>query len=683
MRTPPLALVASALLVSLAGCTETPTPAAPTPPVATVAADTAAPVAGDLSPVAEPSDVIGFARWKSPLATFGHIASCGGTPQVAIEVGSRAALDLVFSEAFRRVADGRALARAVNLDAPAASVVALDPSTRSFQAMAAFSIGLTGLDKARAAVEAKGSLAEIAPGLYRMSGKVGDLVCAIGPSAGPAPAQLVCGGREKDLIALAPYLARTVPTLPPPASELHAELRFRPLEARFGGDIRNGLAFLPVAAQRYTIGEPRFDRAVIAAANALSAEGAALTGDLDKVTLDLGADPNACLTLSAALDLRGTASWTAETLALGGSHAGAPPAIYWRAPKDSDSAYYTRGGDPARVTRMLGVLRDLAEGGLARANVGSDDDRRALASLVRPMLGKDAHTVVAAGNAAPAAPAKPKDKANPQDAARNVMNAALGWYLVGIDEGPDAMSKWLKDFVGVYNRPSIRDALKKRLGRDADVLPTLKLVAAPAKLGRGALDVEIKVEGPVKRKGDGEKKGKGDKVSLAMHVLLMADGKNTWVAVGVDRDALVSRLLAARSGAPDAGTIASRASLEPLRSGKAVSSGYVTLGVLTKALHNLAGVVIADLGPLSQELGMRKLERYTQQLEEVQRALGNLPNKGETPMFFRHTVAAGDAPHVQLDFSVQKGSVEDLGSILGTVARMAGGALPAPPPPTP
>jgi hypothetical protein len=271
------------------------------------------------------------------------------------------------------------------------------------------------------------------------------------------------------------------------------------------------------------------------------------------VTLDLGADPNACLTLSAALDLRGTASWTAETLALGGSHAGAPPAIYWRAPKDSDSAYYTRGGDPARVTRMLGVLRDLAEGGLARANVGSDDDRRALANLVRPMLGKDAHTVVAAGNAAPAAPAKPKDKANPQDAARNVMNAALGWYLVGIDEGPDAMSKWLKDFVGVYNRPSIRDALKKRLGRDADVLPTLKLVAAPAKLGRGALDVEIKVEGPVKRKGDGEKKGKGDKVSLAMHVLLMADGKNTWVAVGVDRDALVSRLLAARSGAPRRG----------------------------------------------------------------------------------------------------------------------------------
>ena len=74
---------------------------------------------------------------------------------------------------------------------------------------------------------------------------------------------------------------------------------------------------LPVLVQsQASIGDPNFDDALLEAANALTVEAGALMTDLDKVTLDIGADRANCLTTSAALKLRARTSWFATAAKL-------------------------------------------------------------------------------------------------------------------------------------------------------------------------------------------------------------------------------------------------------------------------------------------------------------------------------------------------------------------------------
>ncbi len=135
------------------------------------------------------------------------------------------------------------------------------------------------------------------------------------------------------------------------------------------------------------------------------------------------------------------------------------------------------------------------------------------------------------------------------------------------------------------------------------MLPTVRLVPAPPALGKGALDVELRFDVTPRRDASakGDKKNE-KKSSFALHALLMGEPQSTWIAFGANRDELVSRMLAAKAGAPEGGTLAARPGLEPLRSGKAVSSGFITLGSVTRslasALTNPAVGQRANLGDL-------------------------------------------------------------------------------------
>ncbi len=469
-----IGLVLGGLLAGPLGCTETPPPVAPTvPTVAVVAPPPPPPV--DLTPVAEPADIIAVARWKSPNATLSGMSSCTGVPAQLIETNAKRLLDKALASAFRGGVDGGQLAEAVALDAPVDLVVALDAGRRGQpDALFAFSIGLTSLERVKTTLEAAGPLVELQPGLWRVGAKnAGDLDCVVGPAAtregpGAAPARLICGEHDKALNALAPYLARNLPVAPPPAQDLHAEFRFTPIDARYGANIRQGLVMLPGLARMKSIGDPHFDHALEEAASALADEGAALVGDLDHVSLDVGFDGSSCLKASAALQLRGKSSWLAGTIADNGARSGPPPAIFWRAPIDSDSASYGRATDAGRYTGIFRTLRGLLEGKLAKDKIGSEADRKALASLVSLPLGKDTNVVVASGHvSAPLKSSPVVGRPSGQQIADEVTGTYLGWYLLGFDEGPAALSKLLKDVVAVYgaqgaHRPAAQSPRSRR-----------------------------------------------------------------------------------------------------------------------------------------------------------------------------------------------------------------------------
>src|SRR6185295_5373727 len=102
------------------------------------------------------------------------------------------------------------IAEAIALDGSIDVVASLDTGRRGQpDALFAFSVGLTSLDRAKSALESAGPLVEVLPGFWRVGPKgSSDMSCAIGPAAGPAPARMVCGTGDKDVSALGPYLVR-------------------------------------------------------------------------------------------------------------------------------------------------------------------------------------------------------------------------------------------------------------------------------------------------------------------------------------------------------------------------------------------------------------------------------------------------------------------------------------------
>jgi hypothetical protein len=662
MRKTPLFLGPATILGVALGCAEPPPPVAPT-----ITPGPQVPVAVPavrLDPVAEPSDIFVVARWKNPSSTMSGLSACAGVPDKLAEDNVRTLLDKALARSFRGGADGRQLADIIAMDAPVDLVVSLDTSKRTPQALYTFSVGLTSLDRAKQAASGSGELVELAPGLFRVGDGERSPVCVVGAAAGSAPARLICGRREKDVLTLGPYMARNMPIAEPPKQDLHAELRFTPIDARYGGDIRRGLGFLPNYARTQTIGDPRYDQALEEAARAIADEGAALAGDLDRVSIDLGVDPNACLTAKASMQLRGKSSWLAGTIADAGKKSGPPPAIFWRAPVDSDSASYGRGTDVTRYSGIFRTLRNLVEGKLAKEKIGSDADRKALASLINLPLAKDTSIVVASGHTHPTpkqiAPGK---KLTDQQIADELVNGYLGWYVLGFDEGPDPLSKMIKNVVSVYGRKGLTDPLRKGLGRDGNALPTAKLVPAPRDLGRGALDVELKfkIEPRKKTYAQDTKHKPGKPLTFAIHLLLMPDGKRTWIGVGANRDDVVKHLKMSKASAPDSGTLMGRPELEELKSGKAVSSGFFTLSMFTRGLASVLGnpAFTGSMKPSASS-----------SLEELGRTLNNLPHKGNTPIFMVTETTGGDGLKSETSLQVQKGSFEDIGVVLMKALQM-------------
>lgn len=669
----------------------------------------------DLSPVKEPADIIGAARWKNPMATLGGLAGCGGVDPRFVEGNGKLLADLLLRGLFGEDIDTSQLASVVALDTPIDAVASLDPSPKRRAAFGAVAFGLASLERARGAVE--GAAVEVAPGMWRVGNKDNtSATCVIAAAAGSAPARLICAERDRDVMALGPYLARNVPIMSIPGPDLHGELRFSPFVSRFGDEMRQGLKGVPVLLEsQATIDEPKFDRAITAAAGAIQAELTALLGDLDKISFDLAVDPSTCLKATGELALKGRASWLAGTMTDRVDRAGPPPAIFWRAPKDSSAVFYARSSDPARFADVLQTLRDLAEGAMTKLNVGKPADRKAVVDLIQMPFSKNANSVQATGFFSEPAPAASKPTASKpaasslQQTIESTMNSFMGWSLFGVDEGPEQLSKMLKRFVDAYTKQvALATAREKAEARAKDpkgralwelsekelearekklpprslltylldeadlevkTLPTMKLVKAPAALGKDALDIEIKIADlplpdddlrALDGSGRPDPKKKKETLTLTFHVLLMADGGTTWLAFGQNQADLVKRLLSVKTGAPDTDTLATRAGLEPLRTGKLMSGGFVTLSPITKMATAVTGAVLT-LAPG----GMPP------QVNEIMRMLQALPHRGETPIFFTSEVTGGDAPRSSMSFSVPKAAMEDIGALVMGGVKLA------------
>jgi hypothetical protein len=638
----------SALIATFSvGCGGEPlTPTTPTATTATPPPTTSAVVA-EPAPAPEPAETVALVHWKSFDASVSGLSTCAGIPSELSGVFTKTLVDEALKDGLRGVADTKAMSQLIASDAPMDAIVSLDPQKKG-KGMVGFAVGLKNLEQAKAAAAAVSPTPEITQGIWRIGDKESHKpACAIATSVGSTPARLVCTERDSQLLQLAPYLARTAPNLTPKGGDLHAEVRFSTLAARFGDEAKSQLrGFGTIAQSQIAIGEPLFDKAAGDAAAAIQGELAAWIGDLDNATIDITADSTRCLSASVGIGFKGTSSWLASTVGDRADRAGAPPAIYWRAPKDADQAMFGRATDPSKMAPIIKNLKQLIEGALNKVNAGTPAERHAVADLIDMNLSKDTNTVSASGRGE-SAPLKAK--ASAQEKADHYVESLIGWTVIGMDQPADPTIKWARDFVKLAGSNTLFSGLRKELGKNASFIPKLKIDKAPAALGKDAIDVVITADGlPLPKELGGDSGPKAPKMKVSVHILVMPDGKNTWIAVGPKLDVLVAHLQMVKAGAPDSGTLASRPGLEALKGGKNMAGGFITMERFVKALT----------------MNLENKNMQDPDLQKIKTVVGMMPHKGETPMFITTQVTGGSAPTVKLTFDVQRGTVEDLGAAI-------------------
>ena len=644
------------LATTLLACNGAPPPATPaggivaedgTPLPQDQAAQELAAESVDVSPVPAPGAVVFHLRWRSPQESIDSAAKYGQVPPQLVGGFTRDLVRGAVEEGLERQVDVNTFADAIALDAPIDMVLIADVSQGGQipEPILAVSVGLSSLDRALGA--SKGRPKKIGNGVWRIGtqDKYGE-PCAVVAAAGKAPARLVCGENENDLLKVAPFVARNVATLPEPPHDLQAKVNLRPVLDKYGRNWANQARGLPVIAEEFKNGIPAFDEALMRAADALAQEAGALIQDADSVVIDAGFDAQKGLTMGLGLQFAGKRSWLAQVMTDGAAKQGPPPAMFWKLPASSTTASYGVGGDPALFQPILETAQRLLVGKLEEEKLGTSADRQAFAKLLRLPGGKHVTTVSASGHFAN--PSK-----TPKGFFDEVLGSSVGWYVFGFDEPSAQIRAYLDDLQKAYNRPVLQAELKKEMGSDAKHLPVVKTVPAPRQLGAGGFDLSIVVPGLEEPPIDPSAQQKTSDVEA--HILVMADGNQTWVGFAFDREALAD-LMAKLKGAGQGPNLASNAAIKHLENEKHASATVLTLSTFVDAAKPIASTIGAILGGSQSSAIMSMFEQ--------------LPNKGQTPMIGVVDIVDGARPRVSLSLNVPRGTLQDVGFLIQKLAEL-------------
>jgi hypothetical protein len=137
--------------------------------------------------------------------------------------------------------------------------------------------------------------------------------------------------------------------------------------------------------------------------------------------------------------------------------------------------------------------------------------------------------------------------------------------------------------------------------------------------------------------GQPKKVGAG---KITVVLLVVPEGPSTWFGFGTDESALVERLLEIRAG--NGATLSLRDGLGSLRSDRAISAGFSTLGAVGPSFDSS---LFSSDGP-----GFAK-------------TLGRLPHRGETPLLW-DVVFDALGPKVTASAVVPQAVIEDIVALM-------------------
>jgi hypothetical protein len=667
-------------LLTLAACAPAASP--PVAPAQPVASPTPAFVAQpDLSPVREPAGVVLLARLRNVRDSLSAAERMVRVP-ISLENELRDALREEDADVFK-------------LDASVDLALGLDPASTDTEPrfQGAISIPVLDLEGARVQLERHREVVQLLPGVYRAKVVARDdevveqgteegverqieelplgkelpkeTFCDLAASVGDAPARLVCSDGEKELDALRPWLTRGLPREPSANADFEVKASFTPLRDRYVSVARAQAAGAGLLARQWLetslqIREPR----LLALPDLVLGETIAFFDDLDHLTVSGDLVPDASeISFRGKVAFRARSSWLTRVYTDANGEAGAPPEAFWRLPRDVDSASYARSADPKLYEGFNDTVRLLVSDLLTQTPL-SAGSKSAIDGFLASMPMQKAAVVTARGSAGQRIPVPTgKRKTTPRDAVRDferTVHSAVGWSVVGV-EGPSApYAEWFKKGLDAYDR-LVQDARNDPdLGpevRAAKWVPRARWRSPLPGYPRGSAGLEVTVrfdskdiwDVTVGKEADAPSHPAGAAVpgTVTLHWVVVPDGANrTWIGLSTDTKLLQEKLRVAVTGR-ERDTLASLPGLEALRATPTVAGGFMSYGAVldevTKALEGKGSEVDPAV---------------------VQKVLGAMPNGLRTPMLLLHTATAGQAPSNEIELRVQRGTVEDLASLV-------------------
>lgn len=667
-------------LLTLAACAPAANP--PVAPAQPIATPTPAVVAQpDLSPVREPAGVVLLARLRNVRDSLGAAERMVRIP-ISLENELRDALREEDADVFK-------------LDASVDLALALDPASTDTEPrfQGAISIPVTDLEAARVQLERHREVVQLLPGVYRAKvieqdsevdepgagegaePQIEELplgqdlpketFCDLAASVGDAPARLVCSDEEKELDALRPWLTRGLPLEPVAGADFEVKVSFTPLRDRYVSVARAQAAGAGLMARQWLetslqIREPR----LLALPDLVLGEAIAFFDDLDHLTLSGDLVPDASeISFRGKVAFRARSSWLTRVYTNANGEAGAPPEAFWRLPRDVDSASYARTADPKLYEGFHDTVRLLVSDLLTQTPL-STGSKSAIDGFLASMPMQKAAVVTARGGAGQRIPVPAaKRTMTPRDAVRDferTVHSAVGWSVVGV-EGPSApYAEWFKRGLDAYDR-LVQDARNDPdLGpevRAAKWVPRARWRSPLPGYPRGTAGLEVTVrfdskdiwDVTVGREADAPSHPAGASASgtVTLHWVVVPDGANrTWIGLSTDTKLLQEKLRVVVAG-QERDTLASLPGLEALRATPTVAGGFLSYGaVLTEVTKALEGKE-SEVDPAV-----------------IRKVLGAMPNGLRTPMLLLHTATAGQTPSNEIELRVQRGTVEDLASLV-------------------
>jgi hypothetical protein len=579
----------------------------------------------DLSPVSAPRDLVLTGRLSRPVYVADTMGRWAGAP-----LGVRALLRSALPSEQRNVDE------LIAWDAPIqlAGVVSQVKATPAFDVV--ISVGLTDLERTVTALREMGASVErIKPGVYQVSSPDEDAHCAVAAARGQAPARAVCGPNIGAVERLLPYATRGLPEAPAGPNDLEIDFNPEPIQRLYGQQISSLTLLSGLAIRQASLDHPGFDRALADAVYALAGELQTLALDLDRVRIEGKLDePKSALNLGFALKLKSNKSWLGDTLQEASASAGAAPDSFWQLPEEATGASFVHPIDQARLRPLLRTAADLADGFLDHEKV-SRASRDRVRNLLTDFGGAMVPYVQAQGHMAPAAA---------QDGSLSeAFHQLLGWQLI-VAEGPSAPHlKVLKDLHAVINDREIRKVIGQRLELEPKLLPSSQMKPLAGKgLPAGGtafvvtLPAELIEKYPRWTKAFG---GAAKKGPLKATIAVVGDGKRTIMAVAPDEKAVAERIAAFRAGKDQ--TLAERKELDPLRSIKAISAGFISLGAVS-----------------------RELASSPERRARASRILDVLPHHGRTPMLTALKADTANGVTLWMELTVPQAVFQDVGALL-------------------
>lgn len=482
-----------------------------------------------------------------------------------------------------------------------------------------------------------------------------DTECTVARANGPTPARLICGDHDS-VERLTPFVATNLPQQNVGDGDVYAELRMRPIHARYGKRAPLLKMMVPMLLREASLQNPRFDAALANSAHAVADDLLVFINEADKLTLKVALDePKQEASAEVGFQFRGEKSFLASATAHAAKSESGPPGIFWNLPAGAVSASFSTPS--SAFPRLQGVSETLGE------LIGGALEHAGLASGVIDAWVADFKSIInAGGGSAWAHVATIGDTSEKSGAASaESLPAALGCEIGAIEGDNGALVRLLDSTVKMVNDQKLRVELGKRLSEDFKKLPVVSVKNAPARFGLPAGAKVYSLTLPqdhaqtLAKAHLGEERAK-KQGALLLQLFVVNQNSRTWFSAGADEALVVASLKRALTGA-EAGSIALDPAFARWREARVVSGSTFQLRELFSP-------------SLFSDASDSDLEKFGR----IKRAM---PHGGTKPLHAELTANAA-GPLSSLKFVVPRPALEEIAAAI--VAAIAENEAPAPDP---